>query len=211
MTQNKTTGRYRLDRVRAQMLAQDVGVLLLADPINIRYATGIRNMQIWSMHTNVRYTLIFAEGPVIAFEFSGSLHLADTPQVDEIYQSISWDYASCGPHGTARASAWASQIDAMIRAHAGSERRLALDRADLPGLYALARLGYTLSDGKGVMELARSIKSPAEITEMRAAYQQCADALDYMLAALRPGVTERAMLGRFVGKAIEKVSPCKAT
>ena len=37
--------RDRLDRFRAELVRRDYGVALLSDPINIRYATGARNMR----------------------------------------------------------------------------------------------------------------------------------------------------------------------
>jgi Xaa-Pro dipeptidase len=36
---------YRLRRVREQMAAHSVDACVLLDPVNIRYATGARNMQ----------------------------------------------------------------------------------------------------------------------------------------------------------------------
>ena len=38
---------YRLRRVRDQLAAMDYAGALLFDPINIRYATGTSNMQVW--------------------------------------------------------------------------------------------------------------------------------------------------------------------
>ena len=32
--------------------------MLVVDPINLRYATGARNMQVWTMHNIVRYALV---------------------------------------------------------------------------------------------------------------------------------------------------------
>ncbi|MGH7080810.1 MAG: aminopeptidase P family N-terminal domain-containing protein, partial [Acetobacteraceae bacterium] len=40
--------RYRLERVRAELARRDYAAALLADPINIRYATGARNMAVWT-------------------------------------------------------------------------------------------------------------------------------------------------------------------
>ena len=31
----------------------------IARPVNLRYATGTRNMQVWTMHNIVRYALVF--------------------------------------------------------------------------------------------------------------------------------------------------------
>src|SRR3712207_9435089 len=38
----------RLRKVQAEMRARDVGALLLTDPINIRYVTGVSVMPLWS-------------------------------------------------------------------------------------------------------------------------------------------------------------------
>ena len=42
--------RYRLGRLRAELVKADVAGALLADPMNSRYATGTRNMAVWTMH-----------------------------------------------------------------------------------------------------------------------------------------------------------------
>ena len=62
--------RYRIDRVREQLRANDCDAALLQDPINIRYATDTTNMSLWTMHNHVRYAFIATDGPVIVFEFS---------------------------------------------------------------------------------------------------------------------------------------------
>ena len=38
----------RLARLRSEMAARDVAAVLLTDPVNIRYASGARNMQIFT-------------------------------------------------------------------------------------------------------------------------------------------------------------------
>ena len=40
--------RYRLNRVRSLAAIEDVATVLLFDPVNIRYANGSRNMQVWT-------------------------------------------------------------------------------------------------------------------------------------------------------------------
>ncbi|WP_198649910.1 M24 family metallopeptidase [Zobellella maritima] len=48
--------RYRLGRVRAEMQKRDIGALIISDPVNIRYACGARNMQIFcARNTPPRY------------------------------------------------------------------------------------------------------------------------------------------------------------
>ncbi|MGH7104772.1 MAG: aminopeptidase P family N-terminal domain-containing protein, partial [Acetobacteraceae bacterium] len=57
--------RYRLERVRAELARRDDAAALLADPINIRYATGARNMAVWTLHAPGRYAFIATSGPVV--------------------------------------------------------------------------------------------------------------------------------------------------
>ena len=40
---------YRLGRLREQMVKYEVDAVILSDPANIRYATGSRNMRVFSM------------------------------------------------------------------------------------------------------------------------------------------------------------------
>ena len=47
--------RYRLDRIRAELRARDYAGAVFADAINVRYATGSRNMQLWTMRSPARY------------------------------------------------------------------------------------------------------------------------------------------------------------
>lgn len=41
--------RYRQDRLRHEMALRGVDAVILSDPVNIRYATGTRNMQVFSL------------------------------------------------------------------------------------------------------------------------------------------------------------------
>jgi hypothetical protein len=51
--------RYRLNSVRSQMADLGVDTVILSDPVNIRYATGARNMQVFSVrNAPSRYLLL---------------------------------------------------------------------------------------------------------------------------------------------------------
>ena len=45
-----TLFRYRLERLRAELRKRDYAGAVLFDPMNLRYATGTRNMAVWTMH-----------------------------------------------------------------------------------------------------------------------------------------------------------------
>ena len=52
------------------MRARDVGALLLTDPINIRYVTGVSVMPLWSATNLAHYVLVPAEGSPVVFEYA---------------------------------------------------------------------------------------------------------------------------------------------
>ena len=88
---------YRLNRVREQLLKNDIGACILFDPINIRYATDTRNMSMFTMHTLARYVFIPASGPVYLFDYPNCGHLSkDICTIDKIRTAVSWDFFSSG-------------------------------------------------------------------------------------------------------------------
>ena len=186
---------YRLARVKAQLAVRDLAGILLFDPINIRYATGSRNMQVWTMHNACRYAFVATEGPVVLFDFSAALHLAkDLETIDDCRPAKSWDYGAVGGHAAELAGAWAEEIADLIHSHGGGNRRIALDRADLLPAQALAAEGLTPEDGKAVLEHACAIKSAMEIAAMRDALKVCAESVAAMRDAVAPGARESDML-----------------
>jgi hypothetical protein len=41
---------YRKSRIVEQVVRNDCAAILLSDPINIRYALDVSNMQVWALH-----------------------------------------------------------------------------------------------------------------------------------------------------------------
>jgi Xaa-Pro aminopeptidase len=197
--------RHRLDRVRQGLRERDYAGAVLFDPVNIRYATGSRNMQVWTMHNPCRYAFIAAEGPVVLFELGGARHLAkDIEIIDEIRPAWAWDYMIVGERNQEMAGNWAGEIAELVREHGGGNRRLAIDRADLLPAQALQRLEIELADGKPVLERARAIKSGAEIAALKLSFQDCADAIAVLRRSAQPGMTESMALGILLGEAIAR-------
>jgi hypothetical protein len=80
---------YRLERSRAQLRMHDYGGILLADPLNIRYATDTNNLGLWVMHSPSRYVYIATDGPVVLFDFGSSRHNSEGIEtIDEIRPAI---------------------------------------------------------------------------------------------------------------------------
>jgi Xaa-Pro aminopeptidase len=184
----------RLARVREQLVARDLAAILIADPINLRYATDSANMQVWCLHNPVRYAFVATAGPVVLFDFHGCAHLsAHLDLVDEVRPGTPWYYFSSGPRIAEHAGRWAAEIADLLRTHGGGNRRLAIDRADREGVAALEAQGVSLHDGQEVMELARAIKLPDEVKAMRCALATCEAAMRAMQAHMAPGITEQAL------------------
>jgi Xaa-Pro aminopeptidase len=185
---------WRLARVRAELKKRDYMGCLLADPINIRYATGSRNMAVWTLHAPARWAFVPTEGPVVVYEFTSSQHVnAGIETIDEIRPCTPWIYFLAGPRCAEKAELWAREIWEMVRRHGGGNTRLAVDRCEPLGAGWLSRLGVEIHDGQEVLEQARLIKSIEEIAAIRLSIDVCDVALARMRAALRPGITENQL------------------
>jgi Xaa-Pro aminopeptidase len=197
--------RYRLDRVRQGLRDLDYAGIILFDPINIRYATGSRNMQVWTMHNPCRYAYIATDGPVILFELGSAKHLArGLETIDEIRPAWAWDYMIVGDRNAEMAGNWADEIVDVIREHGGGNRRVAIDRADLLPVLALQSRKIDVVDGKSLMERARAIKSTAEVDAISQSFQSCADAIAVLRQEVRPGMRENEALGILLKEAITR-------
>ncbi len=184
--------RYRLSRLREQLVRHDCAAILLYDPINIRYALDVANMQLWTLHNAVRYALVFAEGPAVLFEFKEAKHLGTAVSiVDEVRPAVSWIYMSAAQHQAERVTVWAAEIDDLLHDYSGGNRRLAIDKVEPPGLKALEKLGISCVEGQELTERARSIKSEDELELMRWTVRVCEAGLARMYECSLPGRTEQ--------------------
>lgn len=184
-------GRDRLARLRAELAKRDFAGALLSDPMNIRYATGTRNMAVWTMHAPGRYAFVATEGPVVLFEFGTCRHVTrGSPIVDQQRTSTPWFYFLCGPRLEEKTSLWAEQVASLVVEHGGGNRRLAVDRCEPWGARKLAQRGIELFDVQEAIEQARAIKTPEELECLQLAMDVCDLAVERIRASLRPGVTE---------------------
>ena len=65
---------YRKRRLVDKLGEHDCAAILLYDPVNIRYALDVSNMQLWMTHNASHYALVCADGYAIAFEYGKSEH-----------------------------------------------------------------------------------------------------------------------------------------
>ncbi len=179
----------RWQRLTQAIVARDYVGLLMFDPLNIRYATDTTNMQVWNTHNPFRACLLCADGHMVMWEYKNAPFLVTfNPLVKELRSGATFFYNSTGDRGQAAATAFAAQVDDILREHAGSNRRLAVDKIMVHGLRALESRGFEVMEGEEVTERTRAIKTPDEMLAMRCAHHACEAGIAEMEAFARTNV-----------------------
>lgn len=187
---------YRYRRVQRQLVENDCAAALLSDPVNIRYATDMRNMTVWLLHNQGRYCVVPAEGRAVLFDYANKncLMAPSTSAIGERRLGRSHAFFEAAEHAEEVSMLWAAEIADAVRILMGpGDHRLAVDRCDLLGYRALDRTGLRLIEGQRIMELARSIKNAEEIACMRRALAVSELGIQRMREVLKPGITENQL------------------
>jgi Xaa-Pro dipeptidase len=185
---------YRLERVRAQMAAHSLDACVLVDPVNVRYASGARNMQVFHARNPARYLFVPLSGPVILHEFTGCAHLAQGIEtIDEIRPAITASYAAAGPGIEDVERAWAKQVADVVREHCGPRAAVGVERVNAGAALALRDEGFRLADAQAPVERARAVKSAEELKCVRASVRATEVAVARLRGAIRPGLSENEL------------------
>lgn len=185
---------YRQARVRSQMAKYGVDAVILSDPVNIRYATGTRNMQIFSMrNAPSRYLLLTAKRSIL-FEFTGCLHLAKGYEtVDEVRPATTASFVAAGPNIDKREQSWAKSMTETITSLVGQGATIGLERLNANVAIAMKADGFNIVDAQKPVEMARAIKSSEEIKCIVASLRATEIGVSKLRNAIRPGITENAL------------------
>jgi Xaa-Pro dipeptidase len=185
---------YRLQRVREQMLRLEISACLLSDPVNIRYATDLRNMQIFTARNAPSRYLLLTQRHSILYEFPGCMHLAAGSQsITDIRPAMTASFVAAGPAIAAKEQAWADEMAATIREEVGAGARIGMERMNAGAALALAAKGFHIVDAQQPVEMARSIKSPDEIACVRASLRATEQGVARMQAQIRSGISENEL------------------
>lgn len=203
-----TLRRDRLVKLQRAMRDHDVPALLLTNPVNIRFATGVSVMPIWTAINFARYALVPQEGDPVVFEYGKSLFIAQ-----EIWPHSEpakyFQYRFTQHEAVKRSDDWArgitSHLEKMgLRLTTGSAKfKVGFDALDHYGHAALQRAGVELVDADQSIVDAKLIKSADEIKLLRESCSIAETALRHMEDAIKPGVSEHELFGKFFGKVIE--------
>lgn len=186
--------RYRLGRVRTEMENYDVQALILSDPVNIRYATGTRNMQVFcARNTPSRYLVLTGERSIL-YEFTGCRHLGQGFEtVDAVRPAETASFVAAGPDIAARERAWAEKMVALVTELVGTGATVGLERMNAGVALEMARLGLRIVDAQEPVEMARAIKSDEELKCVIASLRATEIATGKLREAIRPGITENEL------------------
>ncbi len=191
----KAVRQYRLQRVRGEMQARGIDALILSDAINIRYATGTRNMQVFtSRNAPSRYLLLTADTTIL-YEFTGCLHLADGFEtIDEVRPSVTASYVAAGEAIAEVEKQWAKKMAQTIVELVGSGNKVVgIERMNAGVAIAMATQGFVIVDAQAAVERARAIKSAEELKCVKASLRATEKGVEQLKQAIKPGMTENEL------------------
>src|SRR5262244_2695795 len=181
----------RLARLQTALKRHDFPVALLYNTANIRYATGVDVMAVWTAGTFARYCLVPAEGEPILFEYKGSVHVSQKI-VRDVRPAYTWQYGGVAARDKARE--WARSIRATLREMGLEGERVAIDKLDTVGFLALQEESFSIVDVGPATVDAREVKTPEEV-QLFALNGVIGDGmLEEFEAAIRPGIREWELL-----------------
>ena len=185
---------YRQQRLRGEMEKQGVDAVILSDPVNIRYASGTRNMQVFSQRNSPARYLLLTTNHAILFEFTGCEHLSDGfDTIDEVRPALTASFVAAGTSIGKREIQWANDMAATITELCGLEATVGLERMNAGASIALGKTGLRIVDAQWPVELARSIKSGGEIQCIQASLRATENAVEKLRDAIEPGITENEL------------------
>lgn len=185
---------HRLGRVRSEMAGYGVDCCLLFDPVNIRYATDSRNMQVFTARNPARYVFLPLNGPVILFEFTGCEHLAaHLETIDDVRPATTASFVAAGDEIGGRERLWAREMAALVRRHCGPKATVGIERVNAGAAVALAGEGFAIVDAQQPVERARAIKSDEELKCVVSSLHATENAVDQLRDAIAPGLTEQQL------------------
>ena len=182
--------RYRMARIRQQLELHDAALVVLVNPISLRYAVNFRSYLLFQSHIPQIYVFVPREGPVVAY---GCYY--DLPQVQDFRPGRPHAFFDGGTRIDEAARGLADDVVEYLAEIGSSNRRVAVEYVNPSVTQALEARGIEVIDGVRISELARVIKSEDEIACMRWAIAVGEHGARMMKRALRPGVSELQLWG----------------
>jgi Xaa-Pro aminopeptidase len=209
----------RLAKLKAELVASDLGAVLAFDFSNIRYMSST-HIGTWAMDKLIRFSLLTRHSDPIVWDFGSA---AKHHQLYNPWLNTTTAEADADPHaphhGAVRprlesgARAGLSTLRGAFHPDAGIAQDLAkkikrelekfglaneplgVDVIELPILFALQNEGITVVDGQQVFLKAREVKTGDEIALLTQAASMVDAAYEKLYEFLKPGVRENEAVG----------------
>ncbi|MDG2034921.1 MAG: Xaa-Pro peptidase family protein [Rhodospirillales bacterium] len=185
--------RERLEKARAEMIADDLGAMVVFAGANVRYLTGSYQGN-WKYNINIRYAVLPREGDPYLFETAGSdmrNAMLDLPWLkDRIRPAMTWQWAEGAV--SEMADKMVSSVVEVLKEAGVEKEKIGVDNLDFPALHAFEKAGLRIVNGWPAMSRARVVKTPDEIEQIKMS-AAIGDAAMWHIKHewLKPGVTER--------------------
>ncbi len=177
---------HRLTRLQERMAAHEVDLLVLTNPVSLRYAADWREYALFQAHIPTYYLLVHADGRLVLH----GAYAEDHPAIDEFRPASHPNVFDGGMDTATVAAGFAADVTGAVAAGA----RVAVERVAADCWRALAESGLTVVDAEPLVERARSIKSADELVCVRHSIAVAEAAIAEMRELVRPGVTENELL-----------------
>lgn len=176
---------YRLGRVLEQMDNADVDLMVLLNPVNLRYAADWREYPLFQSRIQIYDLFVGRDGTMAMHGGYGSPPSA----VGERYPTHALNSFDGGLDLEENARRFANDVLAT----AGKGARIAVEKVNPSVVHALCERGLRVVDGEPLIQAARYIKSAEEIQCLRHSIAVAETAIDVMRSATEPGVTENQL------------------
>ena len=183
----------RLAKLQAEMVNYDLGGMILFNPLNVRYATGVRGNEIIAMHMKLGYeALVPREGKPVLFSITGLEPQVIDGTVDG-RDMENFDFWQTGDFNLEATRRWSQMIRGVLIELGIQSERIGLDRGDPLTMHTLESEGVELVDAIAPLAMARRIKTDDEVALIRQACAVADVALWEVQQAIRPGITENEL------------------
>ncbi|MDE0194335.1 MAG: Xaa-Pro peptidase family protein [bacterium] len=184
---------WRLQRVREQLEAFELGALLLFETSNIRYATST-HIGYWAFNKGERYALVTRDGGPWIWDF-GSAARAHRMQLPDLYDEENSRGGNTGLQGAIAPSAGLhaaamGEIRDVLADQGLAGTPVGVDMAETSIFLELQAQGFDVRDGQQPMMLAREVKSADEVMLLTQACAMVDGVYQHIFEALKPGIRE---------------------
>ncbi|MEM9202119.1 MAG: Xaa-Pro peptidase family protein [Actinomycetota bacterium] len=180
----------RLENLRGTMLADGLELLVLTNPVSIRYATGYRAYSSFQSRIPSAYAIVPLVGPIIMH----GAYIEGLALVEVSRRSHAITAFDAGLDPSIAADRFGTDIEIAIEQLGYDSRAsVGIERTTPSGHRAFADIGLNVFDAEPTIELARSRKTDLEMIALDYSIAVAEYGMTLMEQAMQPGITENQL------------------